>query len=195
MTILPFSHNGEHSFDDVDISEEVDLEDLVNEADCSAALSQFFNGTYDSCPQKILDQLSSLLRTKTTHLRSRHTAERQFVQTLPQPRRPLLGTVQRLFARNPVSVMSSLASFEKRLPAVQPDNSQMLPPSVRLLYILQERPKPVQLSFSFLKLIWQDTCHNIVAMFEDLSRQCDSNRRCSSCDEPDSWSVVRWKVW
>jgi hypothetical protein len=30
MTVLPFSHDGKHGFDDVNVREKVDLEDFVN---------------------------------------------------------------------------------------------------------------------------------------------------------------------
>ena len=48
VAVLPFAHHRQDGFDDVDICEEVDLEDLINEADGTTALCQFFNGSNDS---------------------------------------------------------------------------------------------------------------------------------------------------
>lgn len=48
VSVLPFTHHRQDSFDDVDVGEEVDLEDFVHEADRSAALSQLLDSTNDS---------------------------------------------------------------------------------------------------------------------------------------------------
>lgn len=48
MAILPFSHHGKYSFDNVHIGEEVDLKNLVYKAYGPVALGQFLNGANDS---------------------------------------------------------------------------------------------------------------------------------------------------
>jgi hypothetical protein len=48
VTILSFSYDGKHRFDDVHVGEEVDLKDLIYQAYCSTALSQLFYGTDNS---------------------------------------------------------------------------------------------------------------------------------------------------
>ena len=46
----------------------------------------------------------------------------------------------------------------------------MLAPSVRLLHILQKRPKVLTLPFSFLELQRHNARDNIISMFQHLSR-------------------------
>jgi hypothetical protein len=45
VSVLSLAHDWKYGFDDVDVCEEVDLEDLIDQASCSASLSEFFNRT------------------------------------------------------------------------------------------------------------------------------------------------------
>lgn len=47
MAILSFPHNGQHSFDNVDIGEEVGLEGVLHKGEGPIALRQLFNGSDD----------------------------------------------------------------------------------------------------------------------------------------------------
>jgi len=170
MTILPFAHEWQNSFDDVHICEEVDLEDLVDQASCSAGLREFFHGADHGCTH---DMSVSLNQGGQGHnLRSQRTTTRRCAQTLRQLQQQLPGIDQPLYNTTPVSDAQhpTINPGIKYSPTIQPNNPQMLAPSVRLFHILQKRPKILTLPFSFFKLQGHNARNNIIAMFQHLSR-------------------------
>jgi hypothetical protein len=52
MAILSLPHDGENGLDDVYVGEEIDLKDLVDQADRATTLCQLFNSSNDGCVEK-----------------------------------------------------------------------------------------------------------------------------------------------
>jgi hypothetical protein len=84
--------------------------------------------------------------------------------------------------------------FKVAVPCIQTNDSQSFAPSLRSFHLLKEVSKILTLPFSFLKLDRHHARYHIVAMFQDLSRQCDGDWRHAPGDEPYAWSVVWWEV-
>ena len=88
---------------------------------------------------------------------------------MPQwPLLRLLGTDRRLCW---VSVpRESCHAVLNAVPWIYSNNTQPLPPSFRLVYVLEKYPKIGTLPFSFLKLARHNACNYIIAMLKDLPR-------------------------
>jgi hypothetical protein len=84
VAIFSRPHYREDRFDNVHIGEEVDLEDLVHQANGPATLSQLFHGPDNRCFSSVLRPHHTIARP--THLRSPHKATHRSAQT---PRPPL----------------------------------------------------------------------------------------------------------
>ena len=89
MPILSFAHDRKYGFDDVDIREEVDLEDLIDQTSCSAGLREFFNGADHSytCDMSVSPGQAG----QGHNLRSQRTTTRQYAQMPRQPQQQLPG--------------------------------------------------------------------------------------------------------